>query len=172
MDTQEKELVILESIYQHDDNVRQRELAEIVGMSLGMTNAVLKRLVQKGFLTIRKINNRNILYAVTPKGVEQITKKSYKYVKRTIKHIVDYKLIIEELIQSIKNNGYSNLVIVGRSDIYFIIEHFCWKYQIDIIKERQIPLDCFYLYSENYIPDTDDTRKENTVFLQELLLRE
>ena len=45
---EDKELEILENIYHSSSSVRQRDLAEIVGLSLGMTNAILKRLVKKG----------------------------------------------------------------------------------------------------------------------------
>jgi len=39
------------------------EPGEDVGLSLGMTNAILKRLAAKGWITVRKVNNRNIRYA-------------------------------------------------------------------------------------------------------------
>jgi DNA-binding MarR family transcriptional regulator len=69
-------------------DVRQRDLAKIAGLSLGMTNAILKRLALKGLLTIKRVNNRNIHYIVTPTGIEAITRKSYRYFKRTIKNVV------------------------------------------------------------------------------------
>ena len=87
----EKELEILTNISNNSATLSQRELASRSGMSLGMTNAVLKRLVQKGWLTIRKINNRNIRYAVTPAGMEEITRRSYRYFKRTLKNVAEYK---------------------------------------------------------------------------------
>jgi len=38
-----------------------------VGLSLAMTNAILRRLVKKGWLKIKKVNNRNMQYIVSPK---------------------------------------------------------------------------------------------------------
>ena len=90
MESTEHELDLLEHIAKRADTVHQRDLARIAGLSLGMTNAIVKRLVQKGWLTIRKVNNRNIRYAVSPAGIEQITQRSYGYFKRTIKNIVYY----------------------------------------------------------------------------------
>ena len=76
----EKELEILTNINENSSTpLNQRELAIKSGMSLGMTNAVLKRLVQKGQLMIRKVNNRNIRYVVTPAGMEEISRRSYRY---------------------------------------------------------------------------------------------
>jgi DNA-binding MarR family transcriptional regulator len=72
----ETEITILENIHANSDGIRQRDLAEIAGLSLGMTNSILKRLAVKGLLTIKRVNNRNIHYIVTPSGIEAITRKS------------------------------------------------------------------------------------------------
>ena len=76
----------LEHIHKRAQEVHQRDLAQIVGLSLGMTNAILKRLAGKGWITIRTVNNRNIRYAVTSADIDQITRRSVRYFKRTIKN--------------------------------------------------------------------------------------
>ena len=122
----DKEFLILRNISSRE-KIRQRDLALVVGMSLGMTNAIVKRLVAKGLLKIRKINNRNIMYAVSPAGMEEIARRSYKYLKRTLKNVVYYKNSIDELIQEIKDAGFSSVSLIGSSDVDFIVEHFCGK---------------------------------------------
>ena len=42
----------------------------------------------------------------SPAGVEAITRKSYRYFKRTIKNVVFYKESIERLVQEGKESGY------------------------------------------------------------------
>ena len=57
---------------------------------------------------------------------------------------------------------------MGESDLEFIVEHSCLKYDIKLIhddKKEQEP-DVFYLYSESYIPDESIT---NAGFLQQLM---
>jgi len=165
----EKEITILENIYNKPGELRQRDLAEIAGLSLGMTNAILKRLSVKGFLTIKRINNRNIHYIVTPSGIELITKKSYQYFKRTIKNVVYYRETIEKLVLDIKTRGYEGLILKGSSDLDFIVEHACRKNDLKYIKEDGIINNIFLLYSENYLPDSE-VQGENKAFLQSLLL--
>ncbi|HPG86689.1 MAG TPA: winged helix-turn-helix transcriptional regulator, partial [Spirochaetales bacterium] len=66
------ELVILESIYSSQKRSRaltQRDLAEAAGLSLGMTNALVKRFSDKGWVLLKRLNSRNIQYALTPDGV-------------------------------------------------------------------------------------------------------
>ena len=82
MESTEKELTLLVQI-ERDAHISQRDLAKGVGLSLGMTNAILKRLVTKGLLMVQKINNRNIRYIVTAKGIEAITRRSYRFFRRT-----------------------------------------------------------------------------------------
>ena len=102
------ELEVLQHLA-HAEDVRQRDLARIIGMSLGMTNAILKRLALKGLITIRKVNNRNIVYAVSPDGFEEIARRSYRYLKRTIKNVVVYRETIESLVQLIAGQGFEQI---------------------------------------------------------------
>jgi DNA-binding MarR family transcriptional regulator len=151
----DKELQVLQNIYRRE-RIRQRDLALIAGMSLGMTNAIVKRLIRKGLLTVRKINNRNIMYAVSPMGMEEIARKSYKYFKRTVKNIVYYKNSINSLIREVKAAGFSSVFLVGQSDVDFIVEHFCAKYNVAYAQEDDcaaVSETCYILYSENFIPE-------------------
>jgi DNA-binding MarR family transcriptional regulator len=151
MITSDKEFEILKNIYNNHSHVRQRDLARIVGLSLGMTNAILKRLAQKGWLKIRKLNNRNIRYAVTPAGIDAIARKSFHYFKRTIKNVVFYREAVEKLIIQVKRSGYRGVILVGKSDLDFIVEHSCMKHRMEFLsgKQEDSREGYFYLYSEN-----------------------
>ncbi len=150
----ERELDVLQHIAELGD-VRQRDLARIVGVSLGMVNAILRRLSRKGLLTVHKINNRSIAYAVTPEGMEAIAKRSYRYLKRTIKNVVDYRDAIEAIVRTAKHDGFPRLVLVGESDLSFIVEHFCWKWSLPYVAagsaEDAAGRD-FLLYAESRQP--------------------
>ena len=171
--TDERELEVLEHIYTSKQQVHQRDLAKIVGLSLGMTNAILKRLTQKGFLTVRKVNNRNIRYIVSPKGVEAIMKRSYKYFKRTIKNVVYYRQSIEELVRDLKSGKFDGVVLVGKSDLDFIVEHACNRFDIEYVRDAEsYGGKLFYLYSESYIPDRETktgAAANSIAFLQDVL---
>ena len=122
------EFIILENIYDsanHQLPLRQRELAQIAGASLGMTNSILKRLAQKGWITVKKLNSRNIQYAVTLDGINEIIGRSYRYFKRTIRNVVFYKDILEEVMRLASSRNIGAVVLVGKSDLDFIVEHAC-----------------------------------------------
>lgn len=175
--TLDPELEVLQSIYSQSDHVRQRDLARVIGLSLGMTNSIVKRLVQKGWLTIKKVNNRNILYAVSAEGMDQIARRSYRYFRRTVKNIVNYREAIEQFIDDLKKQGYLGIILVGQSDLDFIVEHTCLVRHIEYVKDdkkaeraRQGEPHLFTLYSERYIPDEEEKRtRPSAAFLQEVV---
>ncbi len=151
MYTSDKEAIILEHIY-YNDSLKQRELADKAGISLGMTNAILKRLIEKGWLVTKRLNSRNISYVVSPVGMEEIFSRGYRYFKRTIDDVILYKSQIEELIIGAAKAGYKCVALVGKSDLDFIIEYACGKAGMTFKKtdKEQITQEMFVLYSEQY----------------------
>ena len=157
----EKELEVLETIHTAKEENRpvvQRDIAHIIGMSLGMTNSIIKRLVKKGLLKMKKVNNRTIHYIVSPEGLKAIAEKSYGYLKRTIKNVVYYKEKIEDIVRSAEEQDIKEIILVGNSDLDFIVEHFCGKYDLTfrrVRKETPFSIDSpehrlLILYSESY----------------------
>ena len=131
------EYLILENIYDsagQQEPLRQRELAHIAGASLGMTNSILKRLTQKGWITVKKLNSRNIQYAITLEGINEIIHRSYRYFKRTIRNVVFYKDILEDLICRAKQKNIKTVLLVGTSDLDFIVEHACLRWGLSLIR--------------------------------------
>lgn len=174
MNPSEKELQILENVYNSSSHVSQRDLARIADLSLGMTNTILKRLAGKGWITIRKVNNRNIHYVVTPTGVDIILRKSYRYFKRTIKNVVYYREAIEELVRNVKELGYSGVLLIGRSDLDFIVDHACRRYDLPLLEDDpdgEEDSHTFYLYSETYIPDEEEGEHTGCGYLQRVLIQ-
>ena len=112
---------------QQDSGVKQRDLARAVGMSLGMTNALLKRLAAKGFITMKKANSRRIQYVITPEGMQEAARRSRRYLRRTVKHVVRYKDSVRNACRHAAaappaGRGVTGVVLVGESDLEFIVE--------------------------------------------------
>jgi DNA-binding MarR family transcriptional regulator len=131
------EFVILENIYDSSEQeipLRQRDLARIAGASLGMTNSILKRLAKRGWISIKKLNSRNIQYAVTLEGMNELIHRSYRYFKRTIRNVVYHKDRIDEAVLVAKKNNFIAVLLIGSSDLEFIVEHACQYYGLSFLK--------------------------------------
>ena len=133
MKNQENELKILELISHGKDDISQRDISRIIGLSLGMTNSILKRFAEKGLITIKKVNNRNIHYALTSEGMEEVGRRSWGYFKRTIKNVVVYRDAINEIIRDAIDDDFKTFVLIGKSDLAFIVEHECYKLNVSFV---------------------------------------
>jgi EPS-associated MarR family transcriptional regulator len=97
--TQEIHLKVLRHL-EDNPEVSQRELAELLGVSLGKTNYCLKALINKGLVKAKNFKNnankRAYLYILTPKGIETKTKISVQFLKRKI---IEYEALNKEIQQ-------------------------------------------------------------------------
>jgi predicted transcriptional regulator len=173
------EFIILENIYdssEQDTPLRQRDLAQIAGTSLGMTNSILKRLARKGWISIKKLNSRNIQYAITLEGINEIIHRSYGYFKRTIKNVVFYKDRIDEAFFQAKNHNVSTVLLIGTSDLEFILEHVCQRHGLSLFKvsDDRIALhalrkNTLVVYAET-IPVVKTVDKKNILYLSRMVI--
>jgi predicted transcriptional regulator len=174
------EYLILEKVYDSTERhspLRQRDLARIAGTSLGMTNSILKRLARKGWITVKKLNSRNIQYAVTLDGMNEIISRGYGYFKRTIKNVFFYKEKIDQAISGAKQKGILSVLLVGPSDLDFIVEHSCHHQGLNFLKTPDTagapPVENAILrvYAET-IPLTRAEPSENAFFLSRMIIEQ
>ncbi len=131
------ELSILENIYssqKRSHGLTQRDLAEAAGLSLGMTNALLKRFSDRGWVLLKRLNARNIQYALTPDGINEIAHRTYRYFRRTARAAGLYRDMIEAFVIAKKRDGATRLVLAGVSDIDFLIEYACERHGLLFVK--------------------------------------
>ena len=84
-----------------DPNLTQRQMAEKMGISLGKFNYCLKELVTKGFVKINRFkssqNKAAYMYLLTPRGLEEKTKITVRFLKRKIREFDEIKMQIKEI---------------------------------------------------------------------------
>ena len=98
--TQEIHLKVLRHL-EDNPEVSQRELAEVLGVSLGKTNYCLKALINKGLVKANNFKNnankRAYLYVLTPKGIETKARVSVSFLKRKMEEYEALKQEIDQL---------------------------------------------------------------------------
>ena len=115
---------------QTSPNSSQRDFAKATNMSLGMTNALLKRFAQKGWIMMKKVSPRTIRYVLTSEGMNTLSERSKNYMSRTFRNIRECTESVERAIQEAKSNGCTQVVLYGDSDIAFLIEYACAKFGV------------------------------------------
>ena len=88
---------VLHALQQQPD-MNQRQLAELLGVSLGKTNYLLRALVEKGLLKARNFrNSQNKLayaYLLTPSGIAQKAELTRGYLERKT---AEYEALKDEI---------------------------------------------------------------------------
>lgn len=137
METSDTELSLLEKIYsaeQGEGRLTQRELAKASGLSLGMTNALLKRLTERGWVSLKRLSTKTILYALTPAGVDEIAHRATRYFQRAAFNADRYRDRLEAFVLKAKTEGATTLVLAGASEMDFLLDYLCERHGLALIK--------------------------------------
>jgi len=87
----------------------QRELSTKLGISLGKVNFLLNALIRKGFVKAHNFKNSHnkkaYLYILTPHGVEEKAKVTYRFLKRKLEEYERLESEIQELRKEVQDLG-------------------------------------------------------------------
>jgi DNA-binding Lrp family transcriptional regulator len=86
---------LLREIEKNPD-ISQRELSHRLEIGLAVTNALIKKIVQRGWIRIQGLKPRKIAYLLTPAGFKEKGKIAYNFVKRTLVYYREAKEVLEK----------------------------------------------------------------------------
>lgn len=118
----QNELVVLESLNEISSSISQRELARRTGLSVGLINAVIKKLVRTGYVKTTQLNQRTISYLLTPEGFSQTALRSYKYVLETVRSYKTIKQKFCEIVDGLASEGFSEFYLNGDGELADLAE--------------------------------------------------
>jgi len=140
----EKELTIIDRISTTDGTITQRQIAEHAGLSLGLTNIILKKLIKTGYIKVKQLTPKKMQYILTAKGISEKAQKSYHYVFKTIREIRYINDSIQGLLSSEYKLGARSIGILGNNDLAKIMRLFSSEIK-----------DIYMKWYDNAIPEED-----------------
>ena len=150
-------------------NINQRQLAEELGISLGLANTFLKTILNKGWIRARKVKARRWLYFLTPQGSLEKSRLTLNYLQRTLKSFRDLRDQADQLLADLNTHGVHGIHIIGEEDFIDIIglclEHHKMQCLSKIVKPR---MDTEEDHSE-WLPDQFPELKPSERFMVALL---
>jgi EPS-associated MarR family transcriptional regulator len=100
----EEVLQVLREI-KSDPEMTQRELSVKLGISLGKVNFIMKALIHRGFIKVdnfkKSDNKAAYLYYLTPTGVEEKARITYRFLRRKMQEYEDLEHEIRRLEQEV-----------------------------------------------------------------------
>jgi len=121
LEISEKEFAVIREI--HNNHLPdQRTIAIRSGISLGLTNLIIKKLIKKGYIKAKQLNQKKIQYILTPKGFTEKAKKSYHFTLKTIGLFKTLREKLQEYIVSECRKGAEEFVVSGNGELVEMME--------------------------------------------------
>jgi DNA-binding MarR family transcriptional regulator len=111
-----RDLIILEQIEKNPD-ATQAALAGDVGVAVGTINWHLKRLINKGYVKVKRAERKKLRYIITPEGISLRARLTIDYIQNQFSL---YRLTREKviaLLSQVRAEGYAEVRLIGEGDV-------------------------------------------------------
>ena len=103
-------------ILEANPEISQRDLARALGISLGRTNFCLKALIERGLLKATNFRNSSnklaYMYFLTPKGLEEKSVVTARFLKIKMQEYANLEAEIEELRRDAVSHSNVNSIYI------------------------------------------------------------
>ena len=110
-----RDLQLLSEVVENPD-VTQRQLSRKVGIALGLTNVLLRNLMQKGYIRVTHATWKRRLYTLTPEGFSHRIRLTMAYVRRVLDHYQKVRHTLREQLEPLALNAESRVAIYGTGE--------------------------------------------------------
>jgi DNA-binding MarR family transcriptional regulator len=99
-----------------DETVSQRSLATSLGIALGLTNLLVRRVVRKGWVRVRRVRSNRVRYILTPAGIAEKSRLSRLYLRDAVSF---YVMARDRVRESLARAGgpSTRIVFLGTGEI-------------------------------------------------------
>jgi len=134
-----RELALLEHIESNPD-VTQASLATQLGVAVGTVNWHLKRLIEKGYIKIKRAERKKLRYIITPEGIALRTLLTVDYIEQQFLLYRNTRQRVREHLEQIKNAGYEEVSILGEGDVADICRLSCLEQGVAVTTDGNVPV--------------------------------
>jgi DNA-binding MarR family transcriptional regulator len=134
-----RELALLENIESNPD-VTQASLATQLGVAVGTVNWHLKRLIEKGYVKIKRAERKKLRYIITPEGLALRAVLTMDYIEQQFLLYRNTRQRVSEHLKQIKNAGFERVSIRGEGDVADICRLSCLEQGVVLTAENNAPI--------------------------------
>ena len=121
----QRELAMLDAV-ERDQHITQRSLSAKLGIALGLTNLLVKRIVTKGWIKVTHLKANRVAYLITPAGIAEKARLTNAYIESTIHLYTETRALIRESLdrlsagwpaEDLDENGRKRIVFYGTGEV-------------------------------------------------------
>jgi DNA-binding MarR family transcriptional regulator len=133
-----RELSLLENI-ERDPDVTQLSLAAQLGVAVGTVNWHIKRLIDKGYVKVKRAERRKLRYIITPEGIALRARLTVDYVEQQFLLYRNTRQRVKEHVEKIRQAGFDRVRIVGEGDVADICRLTCLEQGMTVVADSDSP---------------------------------
>ena len=151
MPTSKYKKYLLLEVISKNDNLTQRDIAALVGISLSMVHQYLNDYEEDGYINKEYISKRVVKYSLTNKGIEYMRVLNIGYLSEAQSLYNKAKEDIYIFLNRMIDKGYKDIILYGAGEVAEIILQ-------TINSDKTIPLNVISLID-------DDINKQGTYLI-------
>ncbi len=105
----------------HRPDVSQRQLADRLGVALGATNVLIRRLADQGYIRASKVGWRRWSYAITARGVSHKALLAQGVVEQFLSRYSSFRSIVQAELEQAGLTPRSRVAVVGSEEMSELI---------------------------------------------------
>jgi len=132
----EHHLQLLEVI-EGNPEVSQADLASKLGIAVGTVNWYLRRSISKGYVKIKQMERRRLLYFITPRGIARKSRLSVLHLQASMRVYREARTQAIACLTKARKSGYGRVVIEGSGDLEEVCRLSCLEQGMPVAKARR-----------------------------------
>lgn len=133
-----RDLALLREV-EADPDVSQAKLAEDLGVAIGTVNWHLKRLIDKGFIKVKRARRRKLRYIITPEGIALRANLTMAYIQQSFRLFHQVRERVMNLLAELAEADLDTLRIEGDGDIADVCRLTCMEQHFKLTKNQDAP---------------------------------
>lgn len=133
-----REMIILDQI-EKDPDVNQATLAAQLGVAVGTVNWHIKRIIDKGYVKVKRAQRRKLRYIITPEGLAHRARLTVDYIENSMRLYRRTRQRVITALEEVRRNGFDSVRIVGDGDLAEVIRLTCLEQGIKIEDDPTLP---------------------------------
>jgi DNA-binding MarR family transcriptional regulator len=134
-----REMELLQSIERNPD-VNQATIATQLDVAVGTVNWHLKRLIEKGYVKIKRANRKKLRYIITPEGIALRASLTMDYIEQQFNLYRKTRNQVKDSIQRVRQAGYDRITVRGEGDVAEICRLTCMEQGMIVAQDGGAPV--------------------------------
>lgn len=134
-----REMQLLESI-EGDPDVTQAHLASQLGVAVGTINWHIRRLIDKGYVKIKRAERKKLRYIITPEGIALRARLTVDFVEQQFNLYRSTRLKVKELLDGVQQAGFNAIHLIGEGDVADVCKLTCMEQGIALVPDGGVPV--------------------------------